>query len=566
MKKTKLALLLCILVIVFCACSKNEEGEQEKTGSTPTEAVTPTESVTPTLEVTPTAEITPSAEPTGEVTPTPTEEPTPTEDPAVTDINTLMAGTEQIGVTDKVLLNDVLVTYYDYLTEYMNDSEYADFDRTRYGLAFIDGDQIPELLIADNDNHGTGVRVIFYNNGEPVEVGQFGSEGGFSYIKYENRIISFYMGYGAYTTDIYHIEQDFSSKADYEFYDSDEEACTVNGEETEYTRYEELLDEARESKLGNKRLLVDYETLMRYYPYSNEELVTFSLIRMFQELREAEFESFPVYFNDDLRKIEDNWSLIESKAETADASFKYDVVKDNGNKEGYKTYSEVIISEYSGVGIWLSAYKNDDSLDALNITEYNMPMVYCESEEDDAKYRWYAKAFPEDEQFNWEMKLYYDENSDHLIIKLDRPESEDAVTLTYERHWEEYEVHSLEVELTRREDYDSTRGKAFEAKEYLIVSADDAELIKEYGLPEDLDGYDYEIVYPDKDTFIIYVDEYTDISIVSFEDGFHMEPVSPEEFCDREYFGTYEVSFEDYNPDGDYNGMMAVSVTEKYTG
>ena len=124
----------------------------------------------------------------------------------------------------------------------------------------------------------------------------------------------------------------------------------------------------------------------------------------------------------------------------------------------------------------------------------------------------------------------------------------------------------MEVELTRREDYDSTRGKAFEAKEYLIVSADDAELIKEYGLPEDLDGYDYEIVYPDKDTFIIYVDEYTDISIVSFEDGFHMEPVSPEEFCDREYFGTYEVSFEDYNPDGDYNGIMAVSVTEKYTG
>ena len=81
-----------------------------------------------------------------------------------------------------------------------------------------------------------------------------------------------------------------------------------------------------------------------------------------------------------------------------------------------------------------------------------------------------------------------------------------------------------------------------------------------------MDGYDYEIVYPDKDSFIIYIDEDTYIEVLNFEDGLQSEQVSLEDFCAREYFGDYEVCFEDYNPDGDFNGMMAISVTENYTG
>lgn len=577
MKRIKLIIMLSLAILVLAACSKSIGDDEEKSVNTPTGEVTVTETVTPTLEATPTDTPVPTEPVTLTDTPVPTEEitpaltPVPAGDPATDHIGTPIEGTEQIGVieNDKVMLNDVLLTYYDYLTKYMNESEYADYDTTRYGLAFIDGDRIPELLIADNDNHGTGVRVIFYNNGEPKEVGHFGSEGGFSYIKYENRIISFFMGGGAYTTDFIHVNQDFTTTVDQAFYDSDEGACTVNDEEVDYERFEEMLDEARESRLGNKRLIVDFDTLMRYYPYSNEELVSFQLIRMFQELREPDFESFPVYFNDDMRKLADNWSLIECKAETADASFKYDVVNDNGNKEGYKTYSEVVVSEYSGVGIWLTAYKKEDSYEPLTIIEYNMPMVYY-PETDTEGYEWCAKVFPESENFDWNMELFYDEKNDHLIILLKKSEAEaenkDVVTLTYERHWEDYGPQSIDVELTRREDYDSARGKAFEAKEYIMVSAEDTELIKEYGLPEDLDGYDYEIVYPDKDSFIIYIDDDTYIEVLNFEDGLQSEQVSLEDFCAREYFGDYEVCFEDYNPDGDFNGMMAISVTENYTG
>lgn len=571
MKKIVLVLLLSLAVMAFTACGKSEAENEENTGNTPTEEVTLTETVTPATDVTPTAKADPTDTPVPTEEVTPTLEPVPTEDPANDYIGTPIEGTVQIGVkeNEKVMLNDVLLTYYEYLSEYMSESEYADFDTTRYGLAFIDGDRIPELLIADNDNHGTGVRVVFYNNGEPKEVGHFGSEGGFAYVKYENRIISFFMGGGVYTTDMIHVNQDFTTTVDQAFYESDEEGCTVNGEEVSYEDYEKMLDEARESRLGNKRLIVDFDTLMRYYPYSNEELVSFQLIRMFQELREPDFESFPVYFNDDMRKLADNWSLIECKAETADASFKYDVANDNGNKEGYKTYSEVVISEYSGMGIWLSAYKKEDSYEPLNIIEYNMPMVYIPETDVDG-YEWCAEVFPGSEDFDWNMVLLYNERSDHLIIQLkksnDGEENPDIVTLTYERHWEEYEPSSLNLELTRREDYDSARGKAFEGREYIMVSADNTELIKKYGLPEDLDGYDYEVVYPNEDSFIFYIDENTYIEVLNFEEGLNSEQVTLEDFCAREYFGDYEVCFEDYNPDGDFNGMMAISVTENYTG
>ena len=584
MKKLSLLVVLCLTLLAFTACGKSEN-ENDNDGTKPTEAVELTGSVTPAEDVNPTAAVTPAAEPVATDAPEITPEVTAAPDPVMADINEPIEGTEQIGVTEKAILNNVLRTYYGYITNYMSESESADFEATRYGLALIDGDRIPELLIADNNYHGTGVRVIFYNNGEPKEVGKFGSEGGFSYIKYENRIISFFMGGGVYTTDFIHVNQDFTTTTDQAFFSSDDDGCSVNGEEISYERYEEMLDEARESKLGNKRLIVEFDTLMRYYPYSNEELVMYQLIRMFQELREPEFESFPIYFNDDMRKISDNWSLIECEADTAIAAFKYDVKNDSGNKQGYKTYSEVVISEYSGVGIWLSAYKGDDSFDFMNIIEYNMPMVYYSSGQLKEKdYGWSAQAFSESEEFEWDVLLFYDEKNDHLLIQLIWPRAgetptdhelrraedgkpiQDTVILTYERHFEDYSTHYVNVELTRREDYDSTRGKAFEGKEYIMVSADDTELIKQYGLPENLDGYDYEVVYPSEETFIFYIDEDTYIEVLNFEDGIQSEQETLEDFCNREYFGDYTVCFEDYNPDGDFNGMMAVSVTENYTG
>ncbi len=156
MKKIILVLLLSLAVTAFTACGKSEAENEENTGNTPTEEVTPTIEATPTAEADPTD----TPVPTEEVTPT--LDPAPTGDPATDYIGTPIDGTVQIGVkeNEKVMLNDVLLTYYEYLSEYMSESEYADFDTTRYGLAFIDGDRIPELLIADNDNHGTGVRVV----------------------------------------------------------------------------------------------------------------------------------------------------------------------------------------------------------------------------------------------------------------------------------------------------------------------------------------------------------------------------------------------------------------------
>ena len=93
MKRLKVLLTVCLLIMamVLSACSGDSEEEDtqgrrrrnnddtEEVSATPTEEVTPTEEPTPSIEITPTEE--PTATPTEE--PTVTEEPTPTEDPAL---------------------------------------------------------------------------------------------------------------------------------------------------------------------------------------------------------------------------------------------------------------------------------------------------------------------------------------------------------------------------------------------------------------------------------------------------------------------------------------------------
>ena len=246
-KKVSLVFVLCLIIFVLSACSKSGTDTEKDVTTTPTDSSTPT----PTVEATPSESADATLTPTESVTPTPTEAITPTAEP--TEVPS--------QPEENVPMAKVLDAYYDFICNGLDIPEEDKVAGMRYGLAFIDNDEIPELLISNNNNHGTGVRVFFYNGGDVKEVGSFGSEGGFSYIKKENKIISFFMGGGAITASLNHVNPDYTVSLDLDYYENDDGTCTINGEPVEYNLMEELWAKAIESAEGNKRLLVDYNTL-----------------------------------------------------------------------------------------------------------------------------------------------------------------------------------------------------------------------------------------------------------------------------------------------------------------
>ncbi len=585
-KKFSIILLLCLAILVFGACSKNDE-EKKEAGSgestTPTAEVTPTEEAAPTEEVTPTLEATPTEEVTPTVEVTPTEEITPTEEPQpdMDSVKEGPGGAEVISygteVSEMPVMSDVFEAYYEYVRSCM-DEEFTKFNTMRFGLAFIDNDILPELLVVDDNNHGSQVKVIFYNNGNPKEVGQFGSNGGFSYVKYENRIISFFMGGGAMTTSINHVNADLTVTVENDFYEDDNGVFKVNDQEVDLgmEAFEKLVDEARESVNGNKRILVDYENMLPYHPYVCDHDLIDAFDMMYGELLDPEYEAFSGYFNENMRKMEGVWTLINSNVTTGDDNFAFYVEDGACSGGNYETYSGVTVSKESGVGFWLSTYKDGESYNPLVLTQYAMKMIYFASGiSDGLDYGWSVKAVPEFDDFEWIPYMCMDDE-DHLIIALYKEREgetdeygyplNDIVTLTYKKEASDADQVSIRAELTRKEAYDVDDMMAFEAREYIIVNADDVELIGEYNLPEDLNGYDYEITYAKHDPYIIYLDQNTDVTVLDFSDGLDFKEESVTDFCKRSSFGAYVLYFNGYSPDGDFNGQTAVKVIEDYTG
>ena len=188
MRKICYLLLIGLLVLGLTACSKDEKEEDNKRNAT--EVVTGTTTPAPTKDADVTEEVTPEVSPeetqapteaendpevTPSASPSPTEkapEPTTTGEPDVTATPTEEPGTEPTGIENGTNTDIMTVAqaYYDYVRKSMVTNNYESAEKTRFGLALIDEDDIPELLIAENNHHGAGVKVVFYNNGDPKEV------------------------------------------------------------------------------------------------------------------------------------------------------------------------------------------------------------------------------------------------------------------------------------------------------------------------------------------------------------------------------------------------------------
>ena len=102
--------------------------------------------------------------------------------------------------SDKIL-EEVFKGYNACIKEYVESSEYDISDKVRYTLAYINDDDIPELVLSEGDSHASGVRVYFYDSDQKkvIDNGErYGNNGGFSYFEKKNLIYDYYFGNGGY--------------------------------------------------------------------------------------------------------------------------------------------------------------------------------------------------------------------------------------------------------------------------------------------------------------------------------------------------------------------------------
>ncbi len=591
MKKICAILMILVLVLSTTACSSKDIDDlvDKFTGTTDApkdnsddkqDAVTtPTAEVTPEATQAPTS--TPTPVPTEEVTATPepevTEEPTPTEDPAIVDITTEGA--------DEELLNNIFRAYTDFLHDEVDKTDYENFDAMRVGLAFIDDDNIPELIWADNNYHACGVRVAYYVDGEVKEIGNFGGQGGgfgeyggFAYAKYENRILSYYMGMGIQLLTQYHVAddleliQDFNLEGDI----NDNTYFIINEENVTGEAFTEAYDLAFEGEEDHPIIWATYDSMIFFYPNlcQGKEIEIFT--DMYNQLLDPEYERYTGYVDPKMEAMRGTWGLIQGEVyiDEPEMTIWYDI---NGDQESMSSflYSNAYI--YDNAGFWLSGYNSDgESIEELNLTSYAMPMTYFDGGiSEGVDYGWCVICEPQD-GLEWNCDMCLDDE-DHLIIVLWRNTDktydmdgyeypvQDWITLYYEREFDEYDYNTVTASVTRSAKDDKDGKYAFIAQEYLVVYPTDTELIAEYNLPEDLDGSDFEIVTLDKDPYVFYVDDSSVIKEIDFE-KMAFTRVPAEEYAVQEYYYDYTIFFDGVNDEGTNEGLTAVAMIRDYLG
>lgn len=118
----------------------------------------------------------------------------------------IILGIAIIVVFAKVLTNTQAKKYKSAYMSFLESKSYKeDFyhpEDVRYELAYIDGDNVPELLLADGNLHVSKVAVYTYNE-ETKQIGflaTFSSFGKLGYVPKKNIIISYYGNHGYYYT------------------------------------------------------------------------------------------------------------------------------------------------------------------------------------------------------------------------------------------------------------------------------------------------------------------------------------------------------------------------------
>lgn len=138
--------------------------------------------------------------------------------------------------------------YRQFLEAYLKESKYTQWARVT--LAFIDDDNVPELLLIEDNSHAAGVKVYTYSQESVIDLGVFGSMGSMQYVERGGMILSGFTGMGECDTAFYQVEDGevklVCSLMSYEQPDGLYELYEIDGvtvtEEAHDKKWEELYD------------------------------------------------------------------------------------------------------------------------------------------------------------------------------------------------------------------------------------------------------------------------------------------------------------------------------------
>ncbi len=114
--------------------------------------------------------------------------------------------TEEGAVKEETSWSSIsyMEAYRRFLEAYMEESEFTQFARVT--LALIDDDNVPELILIEDNSHAAGVKVYTYYQKSMAELGEFGSSGWMQYAERGGMILSGFTGHGECDSDFFQVK------------------------------------------------------------------------------------------------------------------------------------------------------------------------------------------------------------------------------------------------------------------------------------------------------------------------------------------------------------------------
>lgn len=216
-----------------------------------------------------------------------------------------------------------------------------DWENVRFTMAFVDEDDVPELIVGEGMYHAAGAHVCMYdaNSGEVKDLGVFGEYGSVAYDERKGRVYGMYMGMGCEYFTIYEIRNLEAVCVKSFFEDSEQKTYEIDDVSTD----EETYRKEYQNWAAGESTYADYNNMISMYD-SRSSLLTVITAMYKAKLRG---ESFLTYMTPEMLDMAGIWEL-----QRAEMYGRTDDIRTEDGKGDIA--SSIAIFEDGSFNLWIS--------------------------------------------------------------------------------------------------------------------------------------------------------------------------------------------------------------------
>lgn len=424
---------------------------------------------------------------------------------------------------EPVDLKEIFAAYINYLDDYASENREETTD-LHFSMGFVDEDGFPELLVVKGESEDDRFEILKYKDESVVSAGSYGSNGRICYLTGANCIVETVYGEDMVErTTVYHIE-DCAPVVDTLFcYDIANESYTVNGVTVDADTFGMEMDMLFVDSIP---MVIDYETTFGYYPNLVNDYSEDVFEQIYGKLIDGKIPV--VYRSEEMKGLKGTWSVVFLDYICGNENWYYN--RNYMDLTNCSVTSELSVDE-EYASFWMDIYDSDyEPVDFMTI--YGAPMLYSPNDISDGLCTgWNVQLKTEDDNTDYYLTMEDEDTVVMVGLTYDGNSLKSSFTAKLKREYNESSYLMVYSKLIRNAAGDSDGLLAFNGRDMIAISCDDAELIDQYGLPEDLNGYDYEIVEEmDAEPYTVYIDEDCDCFLIR---DMKEVGVGYEEFADR---------------------------------